>query len=439
MVLLTEISQHSSFVSMWRERVSRKPSHLSYTAKDGVYTSFLPGKEQAQALHRFVEDHLSWYDEGGPVDYRLLDTFLSDAISLPILSRVVAQLKSRGGKLQVLLVSPDSAFGCARAEAIGVENPKDELFTGVSALRKALEDHGLLPHRPVSRSETALSELVPPRITAQSTKGEPIDIEFRFYRIPPSAPMYFFDDILITSRFSYGSSSTANPWWLIVDEEQIEDDLYNSYRNEFEAVWGKAVHDPISSGVPRLMRKVEQRTTVLAVRVGADITERGLYAYAEQLSPLWEAVGTSKVLRSACGEVSITPWTDGVVAAFLDSKDACLPLELAYDLFDRYGHKFDLRYAIVRGGLVLVQTGPFMKHWLGAANDLVGSLSRRVDSQCVALSEEYYKNYVHEPEHWGVVEDKSRSTTDLTGDGYQYRVLCLRPRGGKPDTRRDER
>src|SRR5690348_1452468 len=111
-----------------------KPANLFYTARDGVYTSFLPGKEPATALHNFVETYLSWFDEGGAADFMLLDTFLSDAMSLHLLSKVVHQLKSRGGSLKVLLAAPDSAFACARGDAID-QDPTRELQIGLRNLR----------------------------------------------------------------------------------------------------------------------------------------------------------------------------------------------------------------------------------------------------------------------------------------------------------------
>lgn len=404
-----------------------KPNHLFYAARDGVYTSFLPGKEPATALHSFVETYLSWSDEGGPADFRLLDTFLSDAVSLHLLSKVVHQLKSRGGKLRVLLAAPDSAFACARGQAIG-QDPTKELLTGVANLRTALQDHEVLP-RPgmrIGRNET-LSEIV--GSFDELDRSENLSVEVRFYEVAPSAPMYFFDDLLITSRFSYGSSSVANPWWLVVNDDRIDNDLYASYYNEFDKIWAHADADPIRSNAPRLLSEEEQRATVLAVRIGADITERALYAYAATLAPLWEAVGNSTAVKRAERNVSITPWTDGAIVAFLDPEHACLPLELAAELFQRYGHELDLRYAIVRGSLVLVQTGTFTRHCVGAPNDLAGSLSRRVESHCVAMSEQYYRDYVHEPERWGTIDEgPPQLATDLLGHAYQYRVLRLTKR-----------
>ena len=408
-----------------------KPSNLFYAARDGVYTSFLPRNEPATALHNFVETYLSWSDEGGLADYRMLDTFLSDAISLHLLSKVVHQLKSRGGTLRVLLAAPDSAFACARGDAIA-QDPMKELRTGVSNLRTALQDHELLPRSPVrvGRNET-LSELAGSITSVEGRQALSIDV--RFYHVAPSAPMYFFDDLLITSRFSYGSSSVASPWWLIVQDDRLEDDLYSSYRKEFDKIWASAEPNPISSSAPRLLSEEEQRATVLAVRIGENITERALYSYAATLAPLWEAVGNSAAVKRAERDVSVTPWTDGVVVAFLNPEHACLPLELAAELFRRYGGELDLRYAIVRGALVLVQTGAFTRHCVGAPNDIAGSLSRRVQSQCVAMEEQYYIHYVHEPERWGEVDETPQLATDLLGHGFQYRVLRLRNRPARLD------
>jgi hypothetical protein len=150
------------------------------------------------------------------------------------------------------------------------------------------------------------------------------------------------------------------------------------------------------------------------------------------LAPLWEAVGNSNAVKRAEREVYLTPSTDGVVVAFMNPEHACLPLDLATELFQRYGTDVDLRYAIVRGRLVLVQTGPFTTHCVGAPNDLVGSLSMRVDSNCVAMSDEYYRNYVSEnnylcgPTNWGDVDEVPELAMDLLGHSYPYWTLRLK-------------
>ncbi len=233
--------------------MTSRPKWLAYRAKDGIYeTHFANGNTCRAELLDFVGRALEWAsasDEypdrgngGGPQpndarnEYRILDTFLSDSVTISELVRLFAGARRSRAPVKILLVDPTCEFALARAASIQFPRPQkspiEEVEEGLRIILDALQDvHEL--RLPMNSSQCTFEDL----IATIREHGESHDIELRLYTQVPGGPLMFFRDILLCGRYGVGTSSIALPWNMIIDDGYRADDVYDLLWNEYDFLW----------------------------------------------------------------------------------------------------------------------------------------------------------------------------------------------------------
>jgi len=213
-----------------------RPSRLVYQTRDGVHSTFVGGKDSGpREYQEFVNLALDW---GEPHQYSILDTFMSDSMSVDLFEQLLRRVTT-DRPLRLLLANPVSNFAVARGASIQ-QNALLESCQGIGAVRQALDRvrGGLprgrqwIPDGTESQIEHICSVL--DSIHAHELSGL---VDVRFYEDAPSGPLYFFGDIVVCGRFAAGSSSVSMPWSMVVDHPLFDHDYFDALRREFEYLW----------------------------------------------------------------------------------------------------------------------------------------------------------------------------------------------------------
>ncbi len=412
-----------------------RPDHLFYRAKDGLYSMYLPAlrpgdeavdeasleddnaesfaslaspkaakgksgpkseqddRSARRPLHEFIERAVLWSDteEQGPARYRILDTFLSNAVSDELLKAMAEELVRRGGSLNVLVVAPDSTFARSRGAAID-QLPVKQLRVGLNNLIRALADARAIKERPLPSGAT-LYDLANALKTWE--RDPRVRVRVRYYASPASAPMYFLNDILATGRFSFGSSASYNPWSLIVRDPGFEGDLFRSYLREFIAIWKEAELDPVSDRPLSFAPESDPVVSVLALDLGALDPRAGVASERELLEHLCDQLDLSKapVLRAA--------WPDDLVCLhrgtgasliFLKPEQREALVDLALALMDTHDDTdLGLRLALAHGPVTLGSTSTTARYCLGAPLNEADRLTLSGHPGRILMTEAYFR------------------------------------------------
>ena len=368
---------------------STRPSQMFYRAKDGVYSTYLP-RSTSSTLYDFVGAAIAWSDDRKPACFRILDTFLSDSMSDALLSGLARQLSQRGGTMEILLTCPDSQFAIARGISIG-QTPSEELETGLKRLHGALRANGLVKDPAIKAKRDSLVS------TAQLLTSDDTDkrLSLRFYTVAPSAPMYFLGDLLVSSRFSHGNSSVDNPWMLIVDDEQMnEDDVFSSYAREFKSIWDTATPSPI--GVPPLSfdSEDERPVAVLFLDIVPFSDKSALGWQLDAVHTLCDALTSQPRVQDAWPDDFICIHVgDGAALAFLNSRDALAAVEVARDLRKKAKpHEFpQLRQGIAYGRVAVGRTSAATRTCIGQPMKIAAQVMASCEPGEIRVTEPYYE------------------------------------------------
>jgi TIR domain len=215
-----------------------RPEWLSYRAKDGIYTTYLPAEHgQSAAFTYFVDRAIAWSDKAAtPVEasygYSILDTFMADSL-IPSHFEAMLHRASPSSPLRLLLADPYSAFGEARAAAIADGTAEDRSRTGAAVLLTGIEN---FLGRDVKGLDGATYSQLLKRINLTVAEFD-VPLALRYYGVIPSGPMLFLKDILLAGNYCINLSSMRLPWLMIIDEPSNKYDRFNVYRNEFENIW----------------------------------------------------------------------------------------------------------------------------------------------------------------------------------------------------------
>lgn len=255
-----------------------RPDWLSYRAKDGVYTTYLPSREgQSSDFKYFVDRAIFWSDKATSrgrttYGYSVLDTFMADFLTPSHLESMLRRSNAEN-PLRLLLTDPYSAFGEARATAINDGTAEDRASTGARILISAIENFRGRDAKGLDRA--SYTELLQRLDATLEDSGVPMSI--RYYGVIPSGPMLFLKDIVLAGSYSVNLSSMRLPWMMIVDDPITDDDRFNVYYDEFENIWDNysvaspGGADEQSKAAMRLASKALDRPYFISYSQGADM------------------------------------------------------------------------------------------------------------------------------------------------------------------------
>jgi hypothetical protein len=217
----------------------RRPTYLSYRAREGVYETHFPsGNPPGESFDEFARRMMDWSSDGDG-DFCILDTFLSDTLELGILETMFSRAPKEDIRVRILLLNPHTAFAVARAKSIGeataIQRAKRGLQRLVLALERSLRISG--PHDIDGDIEDLLGRV--------RELGKRVGLELRYFSEQPGGPLYFFRDILIEGRYGARRSSSDLYWRVVVSDPAVDGDIFSRLKAEFEDMWeGAAVFQP---------------------------------------------------------------------------------------------------------------------------------------------------------------------------------------------------
>ena len=208
---------------------------LKYRAKDGILRVHLDADGGRAAFSELVKECLG-YSEHETGEYCLMDTFLSDSLSVGNLEQIFQ--KADKGQVKILLADPNSYFAKHRAATIGEIASFQRSSDGLKQIGEALG----IDNQLTFPSPNNVENLLP--LINQIKNNAPIKL--RFYSDITSGPLYFFKNIVLSGHFSTGKSAIRFPWLMVINDPHQKHDFYDELRNEFEYVWGKSNEFPNS-------------------------------------------------------------------------------------------------------------------------------------------------------------------------------------------------
>lgn len=215
--------------------MSVRPKNLHYRALAGVVDTYVGSVESTQRsqLQKFIERTIRWSNDNAEVNprsrgYRLLDSFMSDAISSENLELVLE--KKDVDPVCILLAHPASDFASIRAKVTGERTPEENAKEGLLSIARALGINVDSLHR---KRLTDVLEVI-------QGKAKGSKLEIRFYNHAPGSPLYFFNDLVLVGRFGASSTSADLRWEMIVDDPSVDNDVYDSLLLEFNRLWDES-------------------------------------------------------------------------------------------------------------------------------------------------------------------------------------------------------
>jgi hypothetical protein len=188
-------------------------------------------------------------------DFRILDTALSDAgfVFSSMLEKAIERTRRNGqrARIRVLLANPNSEFARARNEVLNTP-PLSRLVRGLDSICQAL--YAAKPRLSKNPANiTDIDHITYPekvsrlmgRINSSCQDSDSIACEIKLYDGPLYGPLYFFQNILLQGKYSSAQSGSANamPWFVLVNNPGVSNDMYDVWAYEFEKLW----NDPFRS------------------------------------------------------------------------------------------------------------------------------------------------------------------------------------------------
>lgn len=217
-----------------------RPNALPYSARDGVVETFLASihGEEPLPLYNFITRSIGWSNayrdnlETEKRGYRILDSFLSDAMSHGNLGAIFTA-SNENQKTRILLAHPASDFARARAKAVGKSSAEKKLLKGLEQIAKGL---GKEVEKEWNDNDFVEGEW-PEAYKSLNKRLLEKNVEIHFYNGVAGSPLYIMNDLAIVGRFGTGSTSADLRWELVVDDPRVDNDLYDLLHDEFEKLW----------------------------------------------------------------------------------------------------------------------------------------------------------------------------------------------------------
>ena len=197
------------------------------SAQDFLMTGLLYG-------HKYENNSEKVYKPG----VMILDTHLSDK-SDKMLFQEINKYKTSFSGLHILMANPFGYFANQRHEKLQSatkNSPIDKTLEGLVNIIQYFDiDFNInkfLEQRREDNQEIKCKELINKIRNLGSNQ-----LELKFYDEYPSSPMYFFNDILMLGRFGATRNCMEMAWYMIVDEQSCNGDLYDENRKEFYHIW----------------------------------------------------------------------------------------------------------------------------------------------------------------------------------------------------------
>lgn len=211
---------------------------LSYHSRAGIVVSLVnyPGEDAVDGLieqaWKYAKNSI---DSATRREYEqlssvmILDTFLADSSDKRML-REVFKNRRAFSSIKILMVNPSSSFA-KRQPSLQIERTTSENKLCIG-LRNILSALGYEQEISNQISSIELVEIIHEEVRLREHQ-----IDLKFYDLFPYGPMYFFRDILVCGRFGVGKDCMKLPWFMIVDDPNRPDDLFDQNRDEFQAIW----------------------------------------------------------------------------------------------------------------------------------------------------------------------------------------------------------
>lgn len=290
-----------------------RPSRLHYRSRDGVYETHFPSDGGMLAFTEFVARTVSWSTEGADGRFALLDTFLSDSMTVELLERVLQAADP--APVKVLLADPTSPFGLARGGSIQ-QDTLDESIRGLQHVVEALEAVSgtktgvraeLFRERSCGTPNDDRLRCIREQTEAIAALGPLVDL--RFYAGAASGPMYFLGDLVLAGRFGAGRSAIRLPWSLVVKDPAFADDLYGTLEAEFNHLWDHASSEIGSAqqGTARVFLSYSEldRSRADAVRKGLSDVGIDVFMAGHDIGPSESWMDVLRVNLIQCSHVVI--------------------------------------------------------------------------------------------------------------------------------------
>jgi nucleoside phosphorylase len=175
----------------------------------------------------------------------ILDTFLSDRSDKALFQKL-QNFKDDFPSIHVLMANPYGYFANQRHEKIGSgthDLPINKTIAGLTNILYSLEvEKNNKIDRNIDRNKDQKQICLELIENIKRRGGE--HLKLKFYDEYPTSPMYFFNDILMLGRFGAARNCMEMAWYMFVDEQNCEQDLFDENRSEFEDIWNAAKEYP---------------------------------------------------------------------------------------------------------------------------------------------------------------------------------------------------
>jgi nucleoside phosphorylase len=172
----------------------------------------------------------------------ILDTFLSDRSDRALFQKI-RNHQNEFPHIHILMANPYGYFANHRHETIGGETHGSPLSKTIAGLTNIIQGlNGSTAGKNVKKGKTldqTCNDLIKEIKTRWGDK-----LQLKFYDEYPSSPMYFFNDILMLGRFGAGRNCLDMAWYMFVDEQSCDNDLFDENTREFQYIWENAKEYP---------------------------------------------------------------------------------------------------------------------------------------------------------------------------------------------------
>jgi nucleoside phosphorylase len=177
----------------------------------------------------------------------ILDTFLSDGSDRALFQKI-RNHTDEFPIIHILMANPYGYFANQRHEKIGSNthnSPISKTITGLENILQALRVKNIRNIRSrIARNEENSPDQVCRTLIQEIQQKGGERLKLKFYDEYPTSPMYFFNDILMLGRFGAARNCMEMAWYMFVDEQSCDDDLFDENRKEFIHIWEEAQDEP---------------------------------------------------------------------------------------------------------------------------------------------------------------------------------------------------
>jgi len=226
----------------------------SFQALQGFH-SFVPeGERVNRQLDELYKQSLldrRGFSRKGRASVRLIDTFFG--FPPPLFRDMVRDLQAnpKRFKMKILAVNPHSQLARSRAQALAESKPGDSpdpFFRSSARIHTLLEEVCNLTDTevPAPPRQDEIAPIPVFRNLLQTFRDLTADlpIKIRFYDRPTEAPVYIISEFVAKGLLLDNRGADRNPWMILVDDPNQENDLYDRLSTNFDTIWETAATSP---------------------------------------------------------------------------------------------------------------------------------------------------------------------------------------------------